>query len=165
MVQILKETDGELGLLHWFWDGERWLGNEGFSLSEAKDFSDSVINAAISPQGSLGVIFTGDTWDDTSEFATRELLFSNRIYEVGEDLPEPPPLPSAPTAIPTPTVLPTPEPTQTPVVIPLTAEQPQSGIIPLNNSFVGVVVAALLAIIVVALSFGVYLFVARIGQR
>jgi hypothetical protein len=150
-----------LGLLHRSWDGERWLINDGFSLSEAKDFSDSVTGAAISPQGNLGVIFTADSWDESSESAFRELLFTNREYELGEALPSPPPLPAAPTVVPTPTIQPTPEPTPTPTVVPLSVEQPQSGMFPLNNSFAGIVVAALLALIVVGLSFAVYLILAR----
>jgi hypothetical protein len=164
-IKIFEVVEGEPELLHRFWDGERWMVSEGYPLSGSTDFSNSILGAAISPQGILGVIFTGDRLDDTSEIPIRELLYSDRIYEVGEALPEPPPLPSAPTAIPTPTVLPTPVPTQTPVVIPLTAEQTPSGIIPLNNSFAGVIVAAFLAIIVVALIFGIYLFTARIWQR
>ena len=58
-------------------------------------------------------------------------------------------------------MLPTPQPTQTPVVIPIPAEQPNSGIIPLNNSFAGVIIAALLAIVVVLVVFGLYQFFVR----
>jgi hypothetical protein len=161
LLQILETINGELEMLHWIWDGERWLVDEGFALSQEKDFSDSVMSATVSPLGNLGVVFTGNQSYDGSEFAPRELISSNRTVEVGEALSEPPPLPSAPTEIPTPTVKPTPQPTQTPVIIPLTSEQPRLGVIPLNNSFAGVIVAALLAITVVGVVFGLFLFVAR----
>jgi hypothetical protein len=162
LLQILKETNLELRLVHRSWTGERWIANEGFTLSEAIDFSDSVVSAAISPQGSLGMIFTGNALDDMVEFTAHELLFADRMYEVGEALPEAPPLPSAPTAIPTPTVMPTLEPTQTPVVIPLAAAPSQFGMIPVDNTFSGLIVAAALAIIVVALAFGLYLVISRV---
>jgi hypothetical protein len=165
LLQILRAINGEMELLYWFWDGERWLVHVGFALSPAKDFSNSVMSSAVSPEGSLGVMFTGNTLYDATGFTTQELFSSNRMVEVGEPLPEPPPLPSVYTELPTPTVLPTPQPTQTPAVIPISAELPNSGIIPLNNSFAGVIIAALLAIVVVLVVFGIYQFFVRTRRR
>ena len=164
LQQIIESSDGKPEIQHWTWDGERWIVGETLPLSQDIDFEDSSLGITVSPEGNLGVIFSGTKVDPIDELSAQELYFSNRTVEVGEPLSDPSPLPAAPTETPAPTLAPTPQPTQTTVIIPITAEQSQSGIIPLNNSFAGVIIASVLAIMVVVLVFGLYYLIVRSGR-
>ena len=163
LQQIIESSDGKPEIQHWTWDGERWLVDEALPLTQEIDFEGGALGVSVSPAGDLGITFNGSRLDPIDELPVQELYFSNRTVEVSEPLSAPAPLPSVPTEIPAPTIQPTPRLTHIPVE-PIPAERPQSGIIPLNNSFAGVIIASVLAIIAVVAVFGLYMLVVR-GRR
>lgn len=60
LLQMSRNTTGDLVLLHWIWNDNAWAAGESLSIGQSDARSTSEISGAISPQGTLAVLFTAN---------------------------------------------------------------------------------------------------------
>jgi hypothetical protein len=162
LLQVVSQGTGRYVLHHWIWDGERWGGSGSLDLNVDADTSIADMAVAISPQGNLAVVLSGQT--ENQNLATREeqLFFTSRSVELPEGLPTPIP-PVLVTPVVTEgqvTVEPTASPTSTPT--PDLAAIGAAGGSP-GNSWSGLVIGGVLAGLIVAAAFGFGVWKAKGG--
>jgi hypothetical protein len=162
LLQIVDRGKDDDVLQHWIWDGERWGGSDSFNLDLEEGAVIGNIASAVSPQGSLGVIFSVQSGEpDPGSGSQEELFFTARSIELPEGLPTPLPqiaetpsvteeqstqAPTAPL-----TLAPTPD---------LSALGPAGNT---ENSWDELVIGPILAGIVVAIAFGFGFWKVRSG--
>jgi hypothetical protein len=158
LLQIVNQEGGDDLLQHWLWDGERWMGSNGLDLDLQEGFSVNALASAVSPQGNLAVIISGQM--DNPDLGTQgdEILFTTRSVGLQDSLPRPTSVPSVPVT-PVVTEQRTLEPTlpplpPTPTSTPNLAALGSSGGSP-GNSWRGLMIGALLAGVIVSIAFGV----------
>jgi hypothetical protein len=150
LLQVISRTEDNLVLQHWIWDGERWNTDRNLELDHETTGTVSNLVAALSPQGTLGVLLAGETEDVTTGTKLYSLLSLNRMVEApaGVTLPEPAPE-AVPTLAPTSTstaAATTPEPSATAEpLVPTPTINLNLGTEPSNPSSLGGIVGPVLA--------------------
>jgi hypothetical protein len=174
LLMTVTYITGEMGLEHWVWSGDQWVLNSSLNLQET-EVSDIVsISISVTPDGRLGALYSGNTLStriDLTEESSGISQVSHFVAYTSRDLDV-----SLPAVAPLPVVdiLPnqTPEPTSPPPVEsspeaelpePPQEELPGSSPAQNGNTWMGLVLGAGLAVVLVVVAFGVN--ARRMSQR
>ncbi len=174
LLQMSRNTTGDLILLHWIWKESTWAAGESLNIGQSAARSASEISGAVSPQGVLAVLFTANDSITGNQTVNAVLGTIKQAGELaltataaGELEPTltgvtPSAIPAVTeqasvTAEPSPSVEPTALPTSTPD---LTA----GGSIPSSSdssTWIGLMIGSVLAIAIVAIIFGYRIYRSR----
>jgi hypothetical protein len=166
LVMSVTHSPGEISLEHWIWSGDRWTVDQGLKLEEMSIFTVDSLSTSVTPAGYLGVLYSGTLLPEfqyTSQDLGSTSVGKNFVAYTGRDLdiltaimapiPE-----SSPSPIQTaePVILVTPEINpSTYVTVPLEGELPKPMDTSTKNSWTGVILGAGLAVVLVAVAFGI----------
>ncbi len=156
LVLISEFREGEFILQHWRWNGETWTKEESRDLERKIASVPKFIDAMVSRQGQLAVLFYALDSLDPREDQKNEVFFTRRDMELPEGIvmPVTTVTPAAqPTPIEIPTLIPTLMPT--PTFPPMSAEggSPGFGIINTGNDYVNAAVGGVAASLLVIVAF------------
>jgi hypothetical protein len=159
--RIIADQFGSSILRHQTWTGDNWGNTENLNLSITPQQNIAGMSAMISPNGYLAVLYFADA-EEVSGNRTPALAIASNLLEM-------PDTPAIETTLESEIVFPTPSPTpdESDSILPtptLDLNLLQSGIEQdglVDNSFFGVIIGSILAIVVVAIPFGIHLMRTR----
>ncbi|HSF81029.1 MAG TPA: exo-alpha-sialidase [Anaerolineales bacterium] len=177
LLQVAEGISGELMLIHWIWEAEKWVSEESLTLGSTNEIQVTSLSPVMSSDGRIGVLYSSQVKDVTEATSITNFSYASRLVELPEELqiltqnPTPSlatPNPVTPASSPEATVeigaSPTPEPTsnlaeilnpqlaRTPTVTP--GGSGSSGF--LSNSWVGLGLGGLAAAVI-----GIVLWISR----
>ena len=154
LLQLGQNSNADLLLLEWAWDGARWEPGNPLQLG-ATSLGADALHAAFLPSGELGVIYGALVIDPATGDIEDNLLFTSR--ELDPLAIEATPLPTlTPTPQPTSTAVPTSTPTPEPTVqLPPVINDDGNSVGPINTSSQsgGILIGVLPALLIVGIFF------------
>jgi hypothetical protein len=166
LVMSVTHSTGEVGLEHWIWSGDRWSVDQGMKLDDGEVISIDALSASISPSDRLAVLYSVASLPDlqyslvdtgTNPGRTNFVAYTGRDLDLLAAIMAPlPELPLPPTGTTEPELLITPVLTPTMDLPAPTAEEPQDAAgASADNTWTGLVLGAGLAVVLVAVAFGI----------
>jgi hypothetical protein len=166
LIMSVTHSTGEIGLEYWVWSGDRWTADQGLILAERETISVDSLTASVTSSGRLGVVYSGAILLTVSDplgatesnlLGTHILAYTSRDLDLlAAILPPIPELPRSPTQTAESAPLESPELTTTIDLLAPAEEEPPT---PLNgsadNTWMGLVLGAGLAVVLVAVAFGI----------
>jgi hypothetical protein len=177
LLQMTRNTTGDLVLLHWIWINNTWAAGESLNIGKSDPRSTSEITGVVTSQESLAVLFTANDTITGNQTLNAVLGTTRQAGELAltstaptpTSGPEPTPEGASPSATPavpeqaSPTVeaSPTAEPTALPTSTP---DFTAGGNIPSSSglsTWIGLMIGSVLAIAIVAVIFGIRIYRSR----
>jgi hypothetical protein len=173
LLVVTKENNNNLLLNHLMWDGQQWISDDNYEISQDPMEKVSLVAAGITQAGKLNVIISGMTINNTSNLSQFNLVFTSRSVDVpktevfgvlptnSSDVPTLIERTPGPTSTPIPTLTPTPTP-NTSISIPIS--QIQGGSPPSSNNYLGLALGAGIALLMAIIFLGFRLRSIRSGK-
>ena len=163
VIQTMLQSENSALIKHWQWDEIQWSTDEyNLMLGSEKLSQTDSLTAAISPEGSLGIVITGPSAVAQDKDANKSILYTARFLELPALTIPTQVTASVPSVIsPTPTIAETLEPTLTesPPLPDLGGQISDTSF--LSNGLAGLVFGGGLSVLLIAATFGFWIYSQR----